>query len=505
MAPARRPTRAHKPPLLSDPEKNNQLLAEQLRSLGLYAAPTLGDGNCLFRALADQLYGTPSHHHQLRADICDWIETHKQRYEPFCEDERGLGSHLSCMREQATYGGHLELSAFAHLTRRNVKVIQPGLVYVIEWAAGGSDASGPVAGSTSTEDDSLNERERRRLRRDEKRAEKRMQMEDNDDDSDDPADPAAGAVYVAYHDWEHFSSIRNLKGPHSGMPFVVEAPADEAPSPIKPKSKPSRAKPKAEPKIASKRPTRSKLVTSASLLEPPQPATPSQIPLPASRSPSLSPSQSASVSSPALPDPVFRADVSPPTPHPNQAPTLPSPLSAIPSGHSLINLRVHRSPKRSFDESSGSSASSESAAKRTRAADADELESTPGLSAPGSSAGSVSSSLSSPESSPLLSTPPVSAAAPAEKAKEKTKEKTKELTRRQRKALGLPKEKVVLVAKRTGTSAGKIKIPGGKYNSHKKAVSTTHKPEVDDEGGEGEWRTNGTGRVDVRGFRELKI
>lgn len=98
----------------------------------------------------------------------------------------------------ATYGGHLELSAFAHLTRRNVKVIQPGLVYVIEWAAGGSDASGPVAGSTSTEDDSLNERERRRLRRDEKRAEKRMQMEDNDDDSDDLADPAAGAVYVAY-------------------------------------------------------------------------------------------------------------------------------------------------------------------------------------------------------------------------------------------------------------------------------------------------------------------
>jgi hypothetical protein len=30
----------------------------------------------------------------------------------------------------------MELSAFAHLTRRNVKVIQPGLVYVIEWAAG---------------------------------------------------------------------------------------------------------------------------------------------------------------------------------------------------------------------------------------------------------------------------------------------------------------------------------------------------------------------------------
>lgn len=88
----------HQP--LADPEQNTQQLTEQLRSLGLYAAHTLGDGNCLFRALSDQLYGSPSYHLQLRKDICDWIETHSQRYEPFCEDERGLTAHLRCMREQ---------------------------------------------------------------------------------------------------------------------------------------------------------------------------------------------------------------------------------------------------------------------------------------------------------------------------------------------------------------------------------------------------------------------
>jgi len=38
-------------------------------------------------------------------------------------------------------------------------------------------------------------------------------------------------------------------------------------------------------------------------------------------------------------------------------------------------------------------------------------------------------------------------------------------------------------------------------------VSTAREPEAEggDDGGKGEWRTNGTGRVDVRGFRELKI
>ncbi|KAF8145795.1 hypothetical protein K438DRAFT_1991469 [Mycena galopus ATCC 62051] len=85
--------------LASDPMENTALLTEQLRSLGLYAAPTIGDGNCLFRALSDQLYGSPSRHPQLRRDVCDWIAGHKARYEPFVEDDRGLDVHLRCMRE----------------------------------------------------------------------------------------------------------------------------------------------------------------------------------------------------------------------------------------------------------------------------------------------------------------------------------------------------------------------------------------------------------------------
>ena len=90
------------PQLLSDPTENTQQLTQQLRALGLYAADTLGDGNCLFRALSDQLYGTPSYHLRLRQEICDWIAAHKSRYEPFVEDERGFDVHLQCMRQQGS-------------------------------------------------------------------------------------------------------------------------------------------------------------------------------------------------------------------------------------------------------------------------------------------------------------------------------------------------------------------------------------------------------------------
>jgi hypothetical protein len=85
--------------LLSDPAENTQALNQQLAALGLYAVQTLGDGNCLFRALSDQYYGSDSKHAQVRQDICDWIATHHSRYAPFVDDERGIQTHLRCMRQ----------------------------------------------------------------------------------------------------------------------------------------------------------------------------------------------------------------------------------------------------------------------------------------------------------------------------------------------------------------------------------------------------------------------
>jgi hypothetical protein len=84
---------------LADPIANTNNLNARLKSLGLYAANTIGDGNCLFRALSDQLYGSPSKHAELRSDICDFIEARKTEYAGFIEDERGIDVHLRNMRQ----------------------------------------------------------------------------------------------------------------------------------------------------------------------------------------------------------------------------------------------------------------------------------------------------------------------------------------------------------------------------------------------------------------------
>ncbi|KAH7882750.1 hypothetical protein F5I97DRAFT_1939324 [Phlebopus sp. FC_14] len=460
LLPTRTRTTRSKGKPLADPELNTQLLTEQLRSLGLYAAHTVGDGNCLFRALSDQLYGSPSQHLQLRKDICDWIESYSQRYEPFCEDERGLTAHLRCMREQgAPTAGHLELSAFAHFSRRNVKVIQPGLVYVIEWTAGGG---GDILAdqSSARAEEVTDQREKRRLRKHHLREDPSCEEE------------AGNTVYVAYHDWEHFSSIRNLRGPHTGPPHVHELPAGSEPvtsSPVR-KKPPSQARVKPELKTTLKRSKNGQFASVDVKIEEPTPPTPAQVPLPLSRSPSpLSSSESLDL-----------IDVDPPPP----APIALSPADA-PS--STFVPRTNRSPKRSFDESSGSSLSDPVETTET-----DDRELSPDLSTPRSSTDSTQSS--SRASSPLPSTPPP--------------EPQKPLTRRQRKLLGLPKPRAALVQKRAG--AGTIIIPGGRFK--KEGAKTTVSirlpgdDNADDDGSvQDEWQRNGTGRLDVRGFRELRI
>lgn len=271
------------------------------------------------------------------------------------------------------------------------------------------------------------------------------------------------SLLYSYHDWEHFSSIRNLRGPHAGLPNIHEVPSpeaeDEAPSPPastkKPVSKVKESK-RTRPKLSSSNAASSSVTTEEA------PATPTEIPLPPSRSPSPE--------------------------------SLPYPM---PSGLP----RIYRSPKRTFDESSASSEGSQGAAnKRPRSATrkpfADTVEvtadddffedvDTPDLTV--SNPGSPSSSSLSSVPSPAASPPPEPKPAPERR-----------LTRRDRKRLGLPKGRNVNAAK---VSAGKIIIPGGRFKT-KQQTSTATIPSSE---GTEEWQQNGTGRVDVRGFRELKI
>lgn len=94
--------------------------------------------------------------------------------------DRVFESHLESMAKGGTYGDNMEITAFASAYDVDVKIYQRDFAYMI--TGGGDDTNKPVA-------------------------------------------------HIAYHIWEHYSSIRNLDGPHSGLPHVaprVLSPAEEA-------------------------------------------------------------------------------------------------------------------------------------------------------------------------------------------------------------------------------------------------------------------------------------
>lgn len=183
-----------------EPEQDDHDLSVQLREMGLYAAETHGDGNCLFRALSDQLYGDPKYHAKLRADTCDHLAAHADMYAGFVEAECPYEAYVDQMRTHGTYGGHLELSAFAHLTQKRIRIVQPGYVYVV-----------------ACDDDSYSARASRERR---ERHRRHMLAQDTPPRGTPPE--CVGPLHIAYHSWEHYSSLRLLRGPHKGHPNIPD-------------------------------------------------------------------------------------------------------------------------------------------------------------------------------------------------------------------------------------------------------------------------------------------
>ncbi|KAF4316878.1 hypothetical protein JM18_008048 [Phytophthora kernoviae] len=93
----------------------------QYRRLGWDVAPIRKDGNCLFRALSDQLYGHERRHLELRRRLVDFINLEQAFFEPFVAGE-GVMEYCARLREAGAWGGHPELVAASRLLGVNIIV-----------------------------------------------------------------------------------------------------------------------------------------------------------------------------------------------------------------------------------------------------------------------------------------------------------------------------------------------------------------------------------------------
>ncbi|CBF90043.1 predicted protein [Aspergillus nidulans FGSC A4] len=181
-----------------------------LTQLGLYALPTEGDGNCLYYALSDQLYGDFNHADHIRTRLADHIHANRDYFMSFIaaaggerraprraaaeaarnsycssssaspappstkDKERSFDSRVAESRKNGVWGGAEEIQAFCQSFKKDVNVYT---MYGIQ----------------------------------------------NFRDVHAPADEERETIHIAFHDFHHYSSVRHCEGPHTGLPRIPKA------------------------------------------------------------------------------------------------------------------------------------------------------------------------------------------------------------------------------------------------------------------------------------------
>ncbi|KAK6175241.1 hypothetical protein SNE40_013746 [Patella caerulea] len=107
-------------------DENFPSFATQLGKLGLHLRDIPGDGNCLFRALGDQLEGHGRNHYKHRIEVTNYMLKERKDFEPFVEDDVPFETHITNLRRLGTYAGNDAIVAFARLECVNVMIHQLG-------------------------------------------------------------------------------------------------------------------------------------------------------------------------------------------------------------------------------------------------------------------------------------------------------------------------------------------------------------------------------------------
>ncbi|KAM8796359.1 OTU domain-containing protein 3 [Eudromia elegans] len=113
-------------------------LAGQLQALGLKLREVPGDGNCLFRALGDQLEGHSRNHLKHRQETVDYMIKQRKDFEPFVEDDVPFEKHVTNLAKPGTFAGNDAIVAFARNHEMNVVIHQPNAPL---WQIRGTDKS----------------------------------------------------------------------------------------------------------------------------------------------------------------------------------------------------------------------------------------------------------------------------------------------------------------------------------------------------------------------------
>ncbi|XP_019866106.1 OTU domain-containing protein 5-B isoform X2 [Aethina tumida] len=108
--------------LLTDEEwqKRDDFFFRCMSSLGYEIKNMNEDGACLFRSIADQVYGDQEFHFQVRQDCMNYIVQNRDYFEPYVTED--FDKYVARKRKWNVHGNHLEIQAMSELYNRTIEV-----------------------------------------------------------------------------------------------------------------------------------------------------------------------------------------------------------------------------------------------------------------------------------------------------------------------------------------------------------------------------------------------
>ncbi|KAL7478852.1 hypothetical protein ACHAW6_004603 [Cyclotella cf. meneghiniana] len=89
----------------------------------LEITPMAGDGNCLFRAVALQVYGSEDMHATVRSQCLDFMEKEEEHFRDFVAES--YAEYIRRKRCDGVHGNHAEIQAMSELYNRKIEVFVP--------------------------------------------------------------------------------------------------------------------------------------------------------------------------------------------------------------------------------------------------------------------------------------------------------------------------------------------------------------------------------------------
>ncbi|EPS67745.1 hypothetical protein M569_07026, partial [Genlisea aurea] len=103
-----------------DAERERHFVLELWRVKGLEVKRMLEDGNCLFRAVGDQVYGDPEAYELVRQMCIDYMEHERDHFSQFITE--GFTSYCKRKRRDKVYGNNVEIQALSEMYNRPIHI-----------------------------------------------------------------------------------------------------------------------------------------------------------------------------------------------------------------------------------------------------------------------------------------------------------------------------------------------------------------------------------------------